>query len=136
MAIRKMMPVVTRRIAGNTEKAKKVNSSRINNIVRDKQTRSQIFQAVSELTGLPKVHVEAVFSATADLLQGHMKKRGSGEFTIPMTGIKIRRVKKKPTRPRNMVSPLTGQEVVIPAKPARFAIKLTALKTLKSTVSE
>lgn len=53
-----------------------------------------------------------------------------------MVGIKVRRIKKKATKPRTMVSPLTGQEVVIAGKPSRLAVKLTALKPLKLAVLE
>jgi len=65
-----------------------------------------------------------------------MKKRGSGELTIPKTGIKLRRIKKKATKARRMVSPLTSKEVTIAAKPARFAVKLSALKTLKEMIEQ
>ncbi len=103
---------------------------------REKQTRIEILRMLAENTGLAKVQVESVFSELTNLLQSHMRKKGSGEFTIPMAGIKVRRVKKKPTKARTMVSPLTGQEVTIEGKPARMAVKLTALKPLKLAVLE
>ena len=68
-------------------------------------------------------------------IEKHLKKRGSGEFIIPKTGIKIRRIKKKATKERQMLSPLTGKEVTIAAKPARLSVKLTALKVLKEVVN-
>lgn len=103
---------------------------------KEKQTRVEILRTLSDTTGLPKVQVETVFSALTDLIIAHMKKRGSGEFTIPMTGIKVRRIKKKATKARKMVSPLTGQEVLIAGKPARNAVKISALKVLKAAVKE
>jgi len=103
---------------------------------REKQTRVQILQTLAISAGLSKTQVEAVFSAMVELMQSHMKKRGSGEFTIPMAGIKVRRVKKKATKTRTMVSPLTNQEVTIAGKPARNAIKIIALKTLKASANE
>lgn len=121
-----------KKVASTTVKTKKPSVAKA---IRDKQTRIQILQTLSANTGLSKTQVESVFSNLSDLIEGHMKPRGSGEFTIPMTGVKLRRVKKKSTKPRTMTSPLTGQEVVIPAKPARSAIKLTALKVLKDTVA-
>jgi hypothetical protein len=101
---------------------------------RKKQTRIEILRSIAGNTGLPKVQIESVFSALTLLLHAHMQKRGSGEFTVPVVGIKVRRVKKKATKPRTMVSPLTGQEALIPGKPARLAVKLTALKPLKLAV--
>ena len=101
---------------------------------KDKQTRVEILQAIAEKTGLKRVDVEAVFTEMAGLVKSHMKKRGSGEILVPKLGIKIRRVRRKPTKKRKMVSPLTGKEVVIPAKPARDDVKVLALKILKETV--
>ncbi len=105
-------------------------------VQKDKQTRVEILQTLAEQTDLTRVQVESLFDAMNKVIAAHMKKRGSGEFTIPKTGIKLRRVKKKATKARKMVSPLTGQEVTIAAKPARFAVKLTALKTLKEMVEQ
>ena len=102
--------------------------------VKDKQTRVEILQVISDKTGLKRIEVQAVFSEAAELLKSHMKKGGSGEFTIPMSGIKVRKVRRKPTKKRVMVSPLTGQEVVIPPKPARDDIKVFALKGLKESL--
>lgn len=105
-------------------------------VYKDKQTRTQIFQTISENTHLNKNQIEGVFDELNRLIEGHLKKRGSGEFIIPKTGIKLRRVKKKPTKERTMVSPLTGKEVTISAKPARLSVKLTALKVLKEVVDK
>lgn len=101
-----------------------------------KQTRIEILQSLAEQTNLTRTQVESLFDAMNKVIAGHMKKRGSGEFTIPKTGIKLRRIKKKATKERRMVSPLTGQEVTIAAKPARYAVKLTALKTLKEMIEQ
>jgi len=121
----------------NVMAAKKVKKSSSKQVLgKDKQTRIEILRTLADITGLPKTQIEAVFSALTDLMVAHMKKRGSGEFTIPMTGIKVRRVKKKATKPRNMVSPLTGQEVVIPGKPIRSAVKVYALKVLRNAVND
>ena len=116
------------------KKAKK--QSQKQSLGREKQTRIEILRTLADLTGLSKVQVETIFSSLADLMQSHMRKRGSGEFTIPMTGVKVRRVKKKATKSRIMVSPLTGKQVVIAGKPARSAIKISALKALKAAVAE
>lgn len=118
-----------------TKRSKK-SSNQKQIIGREKQTRIEIFRAIAGSTQLPKVQVESVISALADLLNAHMRKRGSGEFIVPLLGIKVRRIKKKATKARTMLSPLTGQEVVIAGKPARLSIKLTALKPLKMTVLE
>ncbi len=102
--------------------------------IKDKQTRIEILQTISEQTGLKRVEVEAVFTELSKLVKAHMKKQGSGEFMIPKMGLKILKVRRKPTKKRVMVSPLTGKEVVIPPKPARDDIKLIALKGLKEAL--
>ena len=117
-------------------KKSKKTATQKHTVGKEKQTRIEILRSISENTGLAKVQVETVFLALTELLHSHMRKRGSGEFTIPMIGVKVRRVKKKATKSRKMLSPLTGQEVVIAGKPARLAVKLAALKPLKLAVQE
>lgn len=117
------------------KKAKKSGNAK-QSLGREKQTRVEILRNLADTSGLSKSQVEGLFASLTELIVAHMRKRGSGEFTIPMTGIKIRRIKKKATKSREMVSPLTGQQVVIPGKPARQAVKISALKVLKTAVME
>ena len=65
-----------------------------------------------------------------------MKKRGSGEFTIPDTGVKIRRVKKPARKARMGRNPATGEPMKIAAKPASTVVRVTALKALKDTIGK
>jgi len=102
--------------------------------IKDKQTRIEILQTLSDKTGLKRVEVEAVFTEMAKVIKAHMRKQGSGEVMLPKLGLKIRKVRRKATKQRTMVSPLTGKEVVIPPKPARDDIKLIALKGLKESL--
>lgn len=96
-----------------------------------KQTKAQIIAEISEMTQLPKPDVKKVFSALKNLVERHVKPKGSGEVTIPELGIKIRRVVKKATKARMGRNPFTGEEIKIAAKPARKSVKATALKALK-----
>jgi nucleoid DNA-binding protein len=102
--------------------------------IKDKQTRVEILQQLSDKTGLKRVEVEAVFDEMAQIIKSHMKKQGSGEVLVPKLGLKIRKIRKKATKKRVMVSPLTGQEVVIPSKPVRDDVKVIALKPLKEAI--
>jgi nucleoid DNA-binding protein len=63
-----------------------------------------------------------------------MQRRGSGEITIPDTGIKVRRVMKPRTKARMGRNPATGEAIKIPAKPAKTVVKVTALKALKDKI--
>ncbi|MEJ2462812.1 MAG: HU family DNA-binding protein [Candidatus Thiodiazotropha sp.] len=89
---------------------------------------------LSEETGLARKDVAAVFSCMSDLITRHVQKRGSGEFSIPDCGIKVRRVVKPRTKARMGRNPATGEEIKIPAKPAKTVVKLTALKALKDKI--
>lgn len=103
--------------------------------IASKQTKTQIITAIAEQTGLSKKNVGDVFAALGEMVEGHMKKRGSGEFTIPETGVKIRRVKKPARKARMGRNPATGEPMKIAAKPAQTVVKVTALKALKDTIN-
>jgi len=100
-----------------------------------KQTKTQIITAIAESTGLSKKDVSAVFSNLGDMVTSHMKRRGSGEFTIPDTGVKIRRVKKPARKSRMGRNPATGEPMKIAAKPASTVVRVSALKALKDTIN-
>ncbi len=102
--------------------------------ITTKQTKTQIITAISEATELSKKDVGAVFAQLGTMIEGHMKKRGSGEFTIPDTGVKIRRVKKPARKARMGRNPATGEAMKIAAKPASTVVRVSALKALKDTI--
>ena len=100
-----------------------------------KQTKTQIITALAESTELPKKDVALVFAKLGEMIEGHMKRRGSGEFTIPDTGVKIRRVKKPARKARMGRNPATGEPMKIAAKPASTVVRVSALKALKDTIA-
>ena len=57
--------------------------------IAEKQTKQQIVSDIADETGLSKKEVSAVFAALGTKITQHMKPRGSGDFTIPDTGIKV-----------------------------------------------
>lgn len=132
--IRQSAKVAKRKKSEVLSESKSASRIKAEKPIKDRQTRMEILQLISDKTGLKRVEVEAVFTEMAKIVKGHMKKQGSGEVMIPKLGLKIRKVRRKPTKKRTMVSPLTGQEVVIPPKPARDDIKLVALKGLKESL--
>lgn len=103
-------------------------------VVAKKQTKAQIFTELAETTGLKKNDVKNLFAALRNLVERHLKAKGSGQFIIPELGVKIRRVSKKATKARKGRNPFTGEEITIPAKPARKAVRATVLKNLKEVV--
>lgn len=104
-------------------------------VMTEKQTKSQILSTIAEDTGMTKKEVAAVLDSLAGLAQAHLKKRGSGEFSVPSLGIKLRRVIKPARKARKGVNPFTGEEIMIKAKPATTSVKATALKALKDSVA-
>ena len=102
--------------------------------IAQRQTKLQIIQAIADDTGLERKQVAEVFSSLGVLIQRHMQQRGSGEFSIPDTGVKIRRVRKKAVKARMGRNPATGEAVEISARPAHNVIRLSALKALKETL--
>ena len=100
-----------------------------------KMTKTQIISAIVEETGIAKKDVSSVLACMGELLQRHMKKRGSGEFSIPETGVKVRRVKKPARKARMGRNPATGEAIKIAAKPATTVVKVTALKALKDSIN-
>ena len=94
-----------------------------------------IITSIAEDTGLSRKQVADVFLSMNNLVTRHIQKRGSGEFTIPDLGVKIRRVQKPRTKARMGRNPATGEAIKIPAKPATTVVKVAALKALKDKLS-
>jgi nucleoid DNA-binding protein len=134
MAVKKKA-ATKKKVAAKKAVTKKADTKKLP-AIGAKQTKTQIVSAIAEETGLPKKDVNAVFGSLRDLVERHMKKRGSGEFTIPEVGVKLRRVRKPATKARKMVSPFTGEEITVKAKPARNQVKVSALKSLKETATK
>ena len=59
------------------------------------------------------------------LIERHIKKRVDGTFTLPGL-LKITRVRKPAMWARTMISPRTGEEIQVAAKPAGTAVKVLA----------
>ncbi|MBM7334095.1 MAG: HU family DNA-binding protein [Alcanivorax sp.] len=98
--------------------------------ITDPMTKSQIITQISETTGLTKKDVNAVFDELTDIMEGHLKKRGAGQFTLP--GLFKAVTQKKPaTKARKGINPFTGAETTFAAKPARTVVKVRPLKKLK-----
>ena len=103
--------------------------------ISTKQTKSQILSNLSDQTGVSKKDVTAVLDGLAALAHAHLKKGGSGEFSVPSLGIKLRRIIKPAREARKGTNPFTGDEIMIKAKPATTSVKATALKALKDAVA-
>ena len=95
-------------------------------------TKSEIFSALAEKTGLSRKQVSAVFDALTGEI-GRALKKGPGAFVVPGL-LKLKVVRKPATKEREGISPFTGEKMIFKAKPARNVVKALALKKLKQMV--
>ena len=96
-------------------------------------TKSQTVAAIAESTGLARKEVSAVLEELGAIIHRHLKKGGSGHFTVPSL-MKIKTVRKPATKARKGINPFTGMETIFKAKPARTVVKVLPLKSLKDMV--
>jgi nucleoid DNA-binding protein len=96
-------------------------------------TKSATFQKMAEATSMTKKQVATFFDALSDLIKNEVGKKGPGVFNVPGL-LKIKRVEKPATKARPGRNPMTGQEIMIPAKPKRTVVRALPLKALKEMV--
>ena len=115
-------------------KASSATAARKVKTITEPMNKTQIINQISETTGLTKKDVNAVFDELGDIMEGHLKKRGAGQFTLPGL-LKIVTQKKPATKARKGINPFTGEETTFAAKPARTMVKIRPLKKLKDMAS-
>ncbi|RYY76150.1 MAG: integration host factor [Gammaproteobacteria bacterium] len=98
--------------------------------IAERQNKTQMLQQIADATELSKKQVQAVLDELTNVIEGHVKKKGIGEFVLPGL-LKITCVKKPATKARKGINPFTGEEVMFKAKPASTAVKVRPLKKLK-----
>lgn len=114
--------------------AKKAPAKKAAPAVTQKMTKTGILNEIAERTELSRKQVDSVLTELEGLIERHIKKRAVGEFTLPGL-LKVRSVKRPATKKRMGRNPATGEEIVIPAKPATTRVRVTPLKRLKEMVS-
>ena len=96
-------------------------------------SKTEIFAALGEATGLTKQQVGSLFEELSKLIGKNLGNDGPGVFAIPgLLNIKV--VRKPATEERKGINPFTKEEMVFKAKPAKNIVKVTALKGLKDMV--
>jgi nucleoid DNA-binding protein len=93
-------------------------------------TKTEIFQALADGTGLTRKQIAAVFDELAKLIKRDVGKKGPGVFVFPGL-LKVKRVHKPATKERQGRNPATGEPMTIAAKKARTVVKALPLKSLK-----
>ena len=118
-----------------TKKAAAKTTTRAPKIARvDKpRTKSAVYAAIAEQTGLARKEVVSVFEALSALLATDLSKRGPGAMQVP--GLMKVTVKRMPaTKARKGINPFTKEPTIFKAKPARNVVKVRPLAGLKALV--
>jgi nucleoid DNA-binding protein len=98
--------------------------------IAERQNKTQMLTRIAETTELSRKQVQAVLDELTNIIEGHIKKKGVGEFVLPGL-LKITTVKKPATKARKGINPFTGEETTFKAKPASTSVKVRPLKKLK-----
>ncbi len=101
--------------------------------IAERQNKTQILTQIADATQLSRKQVQAVLDELSNVIEGHVKKKGVGEFVLPGL-LKITTVKKPATKARKGINPFTGEETTFKAKPASTSVKVRPLKKLKEMV--
>ena len=91
-------------------------------------TQNQVIDELAVIADLAKIDVRRMLIAQNELAARQLMKRGIGVFKIPFIGLKLALKKKPATKVREGRNPATGETIMIAAKPASKAIKVTVLK--------
>ncbi|MEM7229913.1 MAG: HU family DNA-binding protein [Planctomycetota bacterium] len=97
------------------------------------RTKSQIYTAISEETGLTRREIGEVFESMSAIIKKDLGRSGPGAFTVPGL-MKIVKQHKPRRAARKGINPFTGEEQMFKAKPAHNVVKIRALKNLKEMV--
>lgn len=98
--------------------------------VKERWSKTQILNEISERVELSRKHVSAVMTELEGIIARHIGKSGPGEFVLPGL-FKINTVKKPAQKARKGIDPFTKQERMFAAKPASVKVKVRPLKKLK-----
>lgn len=122
----------TKKKVAKKKTAKKAAPAKNIKAIKDAFTKSALYAHISEETGLARKDVAKVFESLGDVIEGHVKSRGAGEFKVPGL-LKIKVNKKPATKARkNVPNPFRPGELMdVSAKPARKVVKILPLKALK-----
>ncbi len=112
--------------------AKKAAPEKKIKAIKDAYTKSALYAHIADDTGLARKDIAKVFESLGDVIEGHIKSRGAGEFKVPGL-LKIKVNKKPATKARkNVPNPFRpGEFMDVSAKPARKVVKILPLKALK-----
>ena len=98
--------------------------------VKTKLSKSQVFEALAEDSGMAKSEVKKVWVALERLIESSICERGYGQFTLPGL-MKVTTVQRPAIKARRGINPFTKEEIWFKAKPATTGVRIRALKKMK-----
>ena len=98
--------------------------------VKTKLSKSQMFEALAEDSGVTKSDVKKVWGSLERLIEASICERGYGQFTLPGL-IKVTTVRRPAIKARRGINPFTKEEIWFKAKPASTGVRIRALKKMK-----
>jgi nucleoid DNA-binding protein len=95
--------------------------------------KTETLNILAERTGLDRKQVGSLLEELGRLIAEQLHEQGPGSINVP--GLMRIKVLRKPAQAeRTGIHPITKQETVFKAKPARNVVKITPLKGLKDMV--
>jgi nucleoid DNA-binding protein len=98
--------------------------------VKTKLSKSQMFEALAEDSGVTKSEVKKVWGSLERLIEASICERGYGQFTLPGL-MKVITVRRPAIKARRGINPFTKEEIWFKAKPASTGVRIRALKKMK-----
>ncbi len=98
--------------------------------VKTKLSKSQMFEALAEDSGVTKSEVKKVWGSLERLIEASICERGHGQFTLPGL-MKVTTVRRPAIKARRGINPFTKEETWFKAKPATTGVRIRALKKMK-----
>ena len=98
--------------------------------VKTKLSKSQMFEALAEDSGVTKSDVKKVWGSLERLIEASICERGYGQFTLPGL-MKVTTVRRPAIKARRGINPFTKEEIWFKAKPASRGVRIRALKKMK-----
>jgi nucleoid DNA-binding protein len=98
--------------------------------VKTKLSKSQMFEALAEDSGVPKSEVKKVWGSLERLIEASICERGYGQFTLPGL-MKVTTVRRPAIKARRGINPFTKEEIWFKAKSASTGVRIRALKKMK-----
>ena len=98
--------------------------------VKAKLSKSQVFEALAEDSGMSKSEVKKLWGSLERLIEASICDQGYGQFTLPGL-MKVTTVRRPAIKARRGINPFTKEETWFKDKPASTGVRIQALKKMK-----